>query len=207
MDAPYFLRGLVIGLSVAAPVGPIGVLCIRRSLAEGRGMGFAAGLGAATADAVYGGIAAFGLTSISGFLVEQQFALRLLGGSFLCYLGLRTFRSVPATQAAVAGGKSLFAAYLSTLFLTLSNPATILSFVGIFAAAGLGAGADYGGAGRLTLGVFFGSALWWLLLSQGVALFRDRMDATWQQRINRLSGVTLLVFGLAVLWPLLFPSR
>src|ERR1700754_1732491 len=116
----FLIKGFIMGFAIAAPVGPIGVLCIRRSLAEGRAIGLATGLGAATADATYGAVAAFGLTAISGFLVEQRAWLGLVGGLFLCYLGVRTFRSHPAEAANAASSGGLFAAYSSTFFLTLT---------------------------------------------------------------------------------------
>src|SRR5690242_13032805 len=133
----YWLRGLLLGFSIAAPVGPIGVLCIRRTLADGRVVGFVSGLGAATADAFYGAVAGFGLTVISALLIEQRFWLRLIGGGFLLYLGVRTVLARPAERAASAGGKGLAGAYGSTLFLTLTNPLTILSFAAIFAGLGV----------------------------------------------------------------------
>jgi threonine/homoserine/homoserine lactone efflux protein len=196
MALNFLLKGVIIGFSIAAPVGPIGVLCIRRSLAEGRQMGLATGLGAATADAAYGAVAGFGLTVISSFLVGHRLWLGFLGGIFLCYLGIRTFISKPAEQAAENRGGGLFSAFLSTLFLTLTNPMTILSFVAIFAGFGLGASPDYLSASILVAGVFVGSAAWWLLLSGGVSLFRSRMNAAWMQAINRLSGCIILAFGL-----------
>src|SRR5215472_15915918 len=155
-------RGLFIGFSIAAPVGPIGVLCIRRSLAEGRLIGLTTGLGAATADAIYGCIAAFGLTAISSFLVGQRFWLGIFGGLFLCYLGVRTFISKPAEQLGDVRGGGLFSAYATTLLLKLANPMTILSFVAVFSSFGLGASPDYFSATTLVAGVFIGSALWWL---------------------------------------------
>src|SRR5262245_23551445 len=175
MDASLLLRGLLIGFSIAAPVGPIGVLCIRRTLADGRLAGLVSGLGAATADAFYGCVAAFGLTAVSGFLISQQTWLRLFGGLFLCYLGIRTLLAAPAEKPAIATGRrpspgrGLLAAYTSTFALTVANPATILSFAAIF--AGMGAGItsrSYASAALLVSGVFLGSALWWLLLSGGV---------------------------------------
>jgi threonine/homoserine/homoserine lactone efflux protein len=196
MALNFLFKGVIIGFSIAAPVGPIGVLCIRRSLADGRQIGLATGLGAATADAAYGGVAGFGLTFISAFLVGHRFWLGFLGGLFLCYLGIRTFVSKPAEQAAEVRGGGLFSAYLSTLFLTLTNPMTILSFVAVFAGFGLGASPDYLSACALVAGVFVGSALWWLLLSTGVALFRSRLSAGWMRAINRLSGAVILAFGL-----------
>lgn len=126
MDISFLLRGIIIGFSIAAPVGPIGVLCIRRTLAEGWTSGLVSGLGAATADAIYGCIAGFGLTLISDFLISQQIWLRLVGGSFLCFLGLRTFLSKPAEQAALIKGKGLVGSYASMFFLTITNPMTIL---------------------------------------------------------------------------------
>lgn len=199
MTTGFFFKGLIIGFSIAAPVGPIGVLCIRRSLAQGTLAGLTAGLGAATADAVYGCIAGFGLTAVSSFLVRQQFWLALVGGGFLCYLGVRTFLSRPAEQATALGTGSLAATYGTTFLLTLSNPATILSFVAVFAGFGLGQAADYAAAIVLVLGVFTGSALWWILLSGGVGLIRNRVSVEWMKAINRLSGCILLAFGLYAL--------
>jgi threonine/homoserine/homoserine lactone efflux protein len=196
----FLLKGLIIGFSIAAPVGPIGVLCIRRTLAGGRMHGLASGLGAATADGFYGCVAGFGLTFISGFLVGQQFWLRLVGGLFLCYLGVRTLLARPAKSADPVGNSGLLAAYASTLFLTLTNPVTILAFAAIFAGLGIaGTGGDYGSAAMLVLGVFTGSALWWLILSGSVSLLRAKLTAARLRWVNRLSGLVIIVFGLAAL--------
>jgi threonine/homoserine/homoserine lactone efflux protein len=199
MRFDLFSEGLLIGFSIAAPVGPIGVLCIRRSLSDGPTIGLVTGLGAATADALYGCIAAFGLTSISSVLVEQQHWLALLGGIFLCYLGIRTFFSAPAERPAEARGKGMLGIYASTLLLTLTNPSTILSFIAIFAGLGLGKAADYPGASLLVAGVFVGSAAWWLILSNGVGLIRGRINLGWMQMINRVSGCFLFAFGVFAL--------
>jgi threonine/homoserine/homoserine lactone efflux protein len=200
-----FLRGLLIGFSIAAPVGPIGLLCIRRTLADGRAIGFVSGLGAATADAFYGAVAGFGLTVVSRALVQGQTPLRLVGGAFLCYLGVRTFLARPAQAAGVAGPRGLLGAYLSTLGLTLTNPSTILSFVAIFAGLGLGGGgSDYASAALLVVGVFIGSALWWLILSGTAGALRGRLTPAGLRWVNRLSGVILAGFGVAALvslWP------
>jgi threonine/homoserine/homoserine lactone efflux protein len=155
-----------------------------------------AGLGAATADAAYGAVAGFGLTAVSGFLVRQQFWLGLLGGLFLCYLGLRTFLSRAAPDAGSAAESGLISVYASTLLLTVSNPATILSFVAVFAGFGLGQATGYAAAGALVVGVFAGSALWWLLLSGVVGLLRKRVGPDWMRAINRVSGCILLGFGI-----------
>ncbi|GAB4369591.1 MAG: LysE family transporter [Elainellaceae cyanobacterium] len=202
MDIPFFLRGLIIGFSIAAPVGPIGVLCIRRTLTDGRLNGLFSGLGAATADAIYGCIAGFGLTFISSLLVSQVFWLRLIGGGFLCYLGVKTLMSKPAKQAASSQSHSLLGAYLSTVFLTLTNPATILSFVAVFAGLGLASTAgSYLTASVLVAGVFLGSALWWLLLSGGVSLLRSHFDPHRLVWLNRISGLILIIFGIIALSP------
>lgn len=193
-------RGFVLGLSIAAPVGPIGVLCIRRTLAEGRAVGLTSGLGAATADALYGCVAAFGLTAISGALLSGQLWLQLFGGLFLLYLGARTFFAWPAEHSAEARTSGLVGAYVSTLLLTLTNPMTILSFVAIFAGLGLGAGAsDYASAAVLVVGVFLGSALWWLMLSAGVSILRARFNANALRWVNRASGFIIFGFGLVAL--------
>lgn len=204
MDTSLLLRGLLIGFSIAAPVGPIGALCIRRTLANGRAAGLVSGLGAASADAIYGCVAGFGLTFISGMLLSQQVWLKLIGGAFLCYLGVRTLMARPAEQAAKAGGAGLLGAYASTFILTLTNPTTILSFLAVFAGLGLASAAgDYGQAALLVLGVFAGSALWWLLLSGGVSLLRARLNTEALVWVNRASGIIIMAFGIGALASLL----
>jgi threonine/homoserine/homoserine lactone efflux protein len=206
VDLAIFLRGLIIGLSIAAPVGPIGVLCIRRTLADGRAIGFASGLGAATADAVYGAVAAFGLSLVTNALVEQRVWLQAGGGIFLCYLGMRTWMSVPRTASgAPADGRGLVAAWASTFALTLTNPTTIISFAAIF--AGLGLARSVGGyrpASVMVLGVFLGSALWWLILSMGVGFFRSSLTPHRLRWVNRGSGAIIAAFGIAALLSLMW---
>ena len=206
MDLATFLRGLIIGLSIAAPVGPIGVLCIRRTLADGRAIGFASGLGAATADAVYGAVAAFGLSLVTNALVEQRVWLQAGGGVFLCYLGVRTWRAVPhVASGGPADGRGLAAAWASTFALTLTNPTTIISFAAIFAGLGLGRRVGgYGAAPVMVLGVFLGSALWWLILSVGVGLFRSALTPDRLRWVNRCSGIIIAAFGVAALLSLMW---
>ena len=204
IDISFLFRGIAIGFSIAAPVGPIGVLCIRRTLAEGRAFGLASGLGAATADATYGFVAGFGLTFVSSFLIGQQAWLRLIGGVFLCYLGIRTLFTAPAAGAASATGNGLVGAYASTFFLTLTNPLTILSFAAIFAGLGLAnSSGNYVSASILVLGVLIGSALWWLFLSGGVGLFRDRFTVRGLRWVNRISGIIITCLGVLALLSLL----
>lgn len=197
MDISFFLKGLIMGFSIAAPVGPIGILCIRRTLAGGRVSGFVTGLGAATADAIYGCIAGFGLTFISSFLIHQQGWFRMVGGLFLCYLGLKTLLAKPAEQSASERGNGFLGHYVSTFFLTLTNPMTILAFAAIFAGLGVGSGGgNYASAGVLVSGVFLGSTLWWVILSSGVGLFRKRFSLQALRWVNRISGIIVLGFGL-----------
>jgi threonine/homoserine/homoserine lactone efflux protein len=197
MDIGFLIKGIVLGFSIAAPVGPIGVLCIRRTLAEGRAAGLVSGLGAATADAIYGSVAGFGITFVSSLLISQQAWLRLSGGAFLCYLGVKTFLATTTELIIPARGEGLVGAYASTFFLTLTNPMTILSFAAIFAGLGVaGAGGNYLSAGVLVLGVFLGSALWWLILSGGVSLFRSRFNPRGLHWLNRVSGGIIMAFGL-----------
>ncbi len=200
MDHNFFLKGMAIGFSIAAPVGPIGVLCIRRTLAEGRASGFVSGLGAATADGLYGAIAGFGLTFLSNLLIEQQLWIRVVGGLFLCALGLKTIWASPAREATPVQGRGLAASYLSTFVLTLTNPMTILAFAAIFAGLGVGStGGNLGPAAVLVAGVFAGSAAWWLLLSGAVGLFRRNIGLTGMRWINRISGLIITAFGVGVL--------
>lgn len=190
-----FADGFGIGLSIAAPVGPIGALCIRKTLVAGRTAGVVAGLGAATADACYGLVAGCGLTAVSSLLLAGRFWLGLLGGGFLIWLGVKTLLARPAKGSAVAPEGGLLVTYLSTLVLTLANPMTILSFVAIFAGLGVGAQPDYGAAVSLVAGVFAGSAVWWLFLAAGVGALRSRAVGARLGWLNTLSGLVLVGFG------------
>jgi threonine/homoserine/homoserine lactone efflux protein len=206
VELSVFVRGLAIGFGIAAPVGPIGILCIRRTIVDGRAVGFAAGLGAATADALYGAVAAFGLTLVSRALVGQRVWLQAVGGLFLCYLGVRTWMAAPAATAAVTRREpGLVTAWATTFALTVTNPTTILSFAAIFAGLGLGGGAGgYGSASLMVVGVFLGSAFWWLLLSSGVGFLRSSVRPTHLRWVNRGAAVIIAAFGLGALLSLLF---
>jgi threonine/homoserine/homoserine lactone efflux protein len=196
----FFFKGFLIGIAIAAPVGPIGILCIRRTLAYGRRSGLVSGLGAAMADSFYGCIAALGLTAISHFLTHEQFWLRFGGGWFLLYLGLRTFLSRPGGALASGRGLNLAGDFFSTFFLTLANPLTLFAFAAIFAGLGLVTGGEtVWEPGILVAGVFLGSALWWWVLSYGISVFRDRFNPRGLGWINRISGLVLLSFGVAAL--------
>ncbi|HBG74341.1 MAG: lysine transporter LysE [Chloroflexi bacterium GWB2_49_20] len=200
MELSLLVKGLVLGFSIAAPVGPIGILCIRRTLSDGRLAGLLSGLGAASADALYGSVAGFGITIISNFLISQQNLLRLIGGFFLCYLGIRTIRAIPAALIDNLPKKDLSSIYLTTFFLTLTNPMTIISFAAIFSGLGLvNANMNYLSAFLLIIGVFFGSALWWILLSLFLSTFRLKFNLYLMKWVNRLSGLIILGFGVFAL--------
>jgi threonine/homoserine/homoserine lactone efflux protein len=198
MDLTFLARGLAVGFTVAAAVGPISLLTIRRTLAHGRIYGLVSGLGVALADASYGGIAAFGLTAISSVLVGARVALGLVGGIFLVGLAMRTIRARPAAVAETDDRPGLAGAFLSLYGLTMTNPMTILSFAGIFAGLGL---AGFGGveAALLTLGVFLGSGLWWVGLTAVVARLRERVTPRALGWVNRVSGAVLLGFGVVAI--------
>ena len=200
MDPALFIRGLILGFTIAAAVGPISLLVIRRTLAEGRLVGLVSGMGVATADATYGAIAAFGLTVITDLLIDWRRALGIAGGVFLLWLAWRTLRSVPretATEDATRR-RGLPGAYLSTLGLTLTNPMTILSFAALFVGLGV-TGGDLSGATLLTLGVFGGSALWWVVLTTLVGALRSRLTTAGLRRVNIASGLLIGAFAIVAI--------
>jgi len=193
----FLIKGLIIGFSIAAPVGPIGVLCIKRSLVQGRLSGLLSGLGAATADAMYGVVAAFGLTGVSGYLVAHSSWLQIGGAAFLLFLGLKTFREQSATlDNYQMAPSSRLRDVVSTFVLTISNPLTIISFAAVFSGLGLVSSGEHASAVVLVAGVFLGSAAWWLVLSQSIGLFRSRLNAAVMDWINRVAGIFLM--GMAV---------
>ena len=198
MDPTLVARGFVLGFTIAVAVGPISLLCIRRTLAEGRVVGLASGLGVATADATYGAIAAFGLTTVSDLLIDGRRVLGIVGGCFLLWLAWRTFRAVPSEGPSADTGarRGSPAAYLSTLGLTLTNPMTILSFAALFVGLGV-TGGDAAGAASLTAGVFAGSAAWWVVLVAVVGALRSRVTPRGLRAVNMVSG--LLIGALALL--------
>ncbi|HWQ19014.1 MAG TPA: LysE family transporter [Methanotrichaceae archaeon] len=200
-----FLQSFLIGLSVAVPLGPIGLLCIHRTLANGRLAGLASGLGAATADALYAGLAGFSLSFISASLMVHSAGLELAGGLMLCFLGVKIFTSNPVDASCKEERRSLLSAYGSTFILTLANPATILFFMAIFAGLGItGAGGDAFKGTIMVAGVFMGSAMWWLVLSLSFGQIKERLVAGKLFLFNRAAGILIFGIGLyAMLIPLL----
>lgn len=195
MRGELLLKGLVFGFILAATVGPMWVLCLRRTLASGVLVGLASGMGIAVADGFYGAVAAFGLTAISGFLLAHAFWIGLVGAVFLIYLALRTLFAPAPIEAKDESPLTLSAAFLSTLGLTLTNPPTILAFAAIFAGLGLAASADFGAAALVVAGVFVGSALWWVILAFGAGKLRHRLGPRLYRAINIVSGITILGFA------------
>lgn len=193
-EGALFAQALLIGLSIAAPVGPIGLLVIQRTLQRGFGLGLATGLGAAVADAVYGAVGAFGVQQVIDLLAGARVPLALGGGAFLLWLAWRIWHTRPATEAAHAGGGGAAACFAGTFGLTLSNPATIFSFIAVFGT--LGARAAVSAPWTMIAGVLVGSALWWLLLSAAVGRLRSRFDARAQRWVNRASALLLAGFAL-----------
>ncbi len=201
METVFFLKGLIIGFVIAAPVGPIGILCARRTLIFGRRAGFFSGMGAATADSIYGFVAAFGLTLVSDFLVDHNVLLRLVGGSLLCVLGVRALIAKPdVDRDAPKSFKKFAGMYSSTFFLTLTNPMTVFSFAAVFAGFGLaGVRGSAVSTAVLILGVFLGSALWWLILVGILTIFRRRFLSRQLRWVNLVSGVIIIASGILAL--------
>jgi len=189
------MKGLVFGFILAATVGPMWVLCFRRTMASGAPAGLASGMGIAVADGFYGAVAAFGLTAISGFLLAHSFWLGLVGAVFLVYLGIRTLLAKPDIRVHEERTLNLPAAFLSTLGLTLTNPPTILAFAAIFAGLGLVSTTDYEAAAWIVLGVFLGSAAWWVILALAAGKLRGRVGPGLVRAINVVSGVSILGFA------------
>ena len=201
----FLLKGLAVGIIIALPVGPVGVLCIRRTIFHGRLAGFVSGLGAASADAGFGIIAAFGLTFVSNLLLDHQAWLRLGGAGFLLYIGISAFTADPLAGTQLQRDpEGLIADYASAFILTITNPITILAFLAIFAAIGFsGHEATLGRAAILVLGVWLGSLLWWAGLAFGAGMVRLSFDRNHLVWINRGSGVILALCGVALLGSLL----
>jgi threonine/homoserine/homoserine lactone efflux protein len=197
----FLLKGIAVGLVIAVPVGPVGIMCVRRTIFEGKLAGLVSGLGAATADALFGSIAAFGLTFVSDWLIGYHQWLRIAGGCYLLYVGGSALLAEPeAKQSSEPDAEGLLRDFLSTFALTLTNPITILAFLGIFSALGLsGADATLSRAASLVLGVWLGSLLWWLALTFGLGSLFHSFDARHLKWINRVSGIILLLSGAGLL--------
>jgi len=197
MNFIFLLEGIAIGFSLAAPVGPVGVLCIRRTLAYGSKRGLIVGLSAACADMLYGIVAAFGVTLISNFITHEQQWIRLVGGVLLLILGYRTFHSHASTDTPINGTNGHhIRAFISTFLLTLTNPMTLFAFAAVFAGIGLDKiiGDNWSGT-FLVSGVFLGSVSWFALLTALVHFFREKITANGLALVNKIAGTLLILFG------------
>jgi len=198
VDSYFLLHGMLVGLSIAAPIGPMSIVCMQRTVSKGSMYGFASGLGNSVAIALYGALAAFGMTAITTFLVHQEVVIHLIGGLFLLYLGLKAVFSRPAEQVLSVVSRSIGGEILSSFLLSLVNPMTIVLFAAAFTSIGLGGTQSNGSSTLLVvLGVFWGSILWWGLLISGISLLRSKLlrNTGWMVWINRISGGILTFLG------------
>lgn len=198
MGISFFLKGVVIGIIIATPVGPVGTLCVQRTITEGRINGFLTGLGATTADVIFGFIAAFGLTVVSNFLIDQQEWIRLLGGIIICIIGIRVFFLKAQKKINPTKSPNLFGPFGSAFLIAITNPITIITFAVMFAGFGLmGSDAKFGHASLTVFGVFIGSAFIWLTLWGMSLMFRERFDFVRMTWVNKVAGIVIFIFGIS----------
>ncbi len=203
MEFSIFLKGILVGFTLAMPIGPIGFLCIRQTLSKGRLPGLIIGLGGATADFLYGGIAAFGLTIISNTLDTQRIWIRLIGGTIILILGIKIFLTKQKTNSILLNSAGMLKSYASTVLLTLTNPLTVFAFITVFAALGLANGLNHFSATVLAFGVLIGSMLWFLLLNSIVTIFKEKASLSWSLRINKITGSLIIFSGIVTIVSLL----
>ncbi|SIQ60789.1 putative LysE/RhtB family amino acid efflux pump [Rhizobium sp. RU33A] len=199
MDALLFGKGLVLGVAIAAPLGPIGALCINRTLERGFWAGVAGGLGTAIADGVYATLAAAGFTALGSHLGWIVYPLQVAGGLFLIYLGIAGLKPRSEVSAATVQARGLLSTIAATFILTIANPATILTFAAIFAGLGLATGEGGSEGVLLVAGVFLGSLAWWFFLSGAVTVVRKRLSEGFAAQVSRVSAFILIAFGMLAL--------
>ncbi|MBI5541961.1 MAG: LysE family transporter [Bacteroidia bacterium] len=207
MGIMIFIKGIILGFSASLPLGPIGLICIQKTLNKGRWAGMVSGAGAATSDTFFAIIAAFGISFISDFIEQQQFVLRIVGSAILILLGLRIFLTNPAIQIRKQKFKknNLLADFISIFFLTLSNPVTVFVFGAVFASSGLiKVQNSFFDLVLLVVGVFVGAMFWWLILVNFVNLFRSKFRLKRLWWINKITGAVIVLFGLFVLVATIF---
>lgn len=196
MTITYLMIGILIGFAMAIPLGPLGIMCIRNTLSKGHLQGFMIGLGAATADMIYSSIAAFGLTAISDGLDTYRILIRIFGGALLLFIGVRTFRTKSKDPKFTITNGGSVKSYISSLGITLTNPSTIFAFIAVFATFDLTKGITFISSSALVAGIFVGSSLWFLVLSSGVALFRNKLDLRGLNWANKIAGVLIFASGI-----------
>ena len=207
MDGNLFIQGIIIGLTLAVPVGPISLLCIHRSVTDGRLHGIVSGIGVASADSFYAAVSFLGLTVISGLIIAQQFFFRFLAGFVLIFVGIRVFLSLPAVASDQAGHETYLKDYLSTAAITIANPLTLLFFMVIVPGFGVVIhGSSVLSAVEFVSGVFLGSVAWWVILCGSVGTVRTRIGGEYLGLINRISGILISCFGAGMLLLLIIPT-
>ena len=200
MDSSLFIQGMIIGLTLAVPVGPIALLCLQRAVTDGRLHGIVSGIGVATADSFYAAVTFLGLTVISGFIIANQFSLRLAAGVVLILVGVRIFLSIPAQMGVKTEHETYLRDYLSMVAITIANPLTLIFFIAIL--PGFGVVFHENSvltASEFVSGVFIGSTLWWIILCGAIGSVRSRISAGHLKLINRISGVMIVCFGAGLL--------
>ncbi|MDO8872280.1 MAG: LysE family transporter [Methanoregula sp.] len=201
MDTSLFIQGMIIGLMLAVPVGPIALLCIQRAITDGRLHGIVSGIGVATADSFYAAVTFFGLTAISGLIIAQQFSLRLAAGVVLILVGVRTFFSIPAPMSVKTEHETYLKDYLSMVAITIANPLTLIFFIAILPGFGVVFHENSVlSASEFVGGVFLGSALWWIILCGAIGSVRSHISADQLRLINRISGLMIVCFGSGLLF-------
>lgn len=205
MDLGLFIQGMIVGLTLAVPVGPISLVCIHRTVAGGRLHGIFSGLGVATSDSFYAAVAFLGLTAVSGLIIGHQAAFRLVAGIALVLVGIQVFRSVPAAvRESAKDPESYIRDYLSLLAIAAANPLTIIFFITILPGFGIVAhGTTIIAAVPFVAGVFLGSAVWWIILCGSLGSVRSRLSVDNLRWINRISGILITCFGAGMLFLLL----
>ncbi|MDA5193162.1 LysE family translocator [Govanella unica] len=198
MDFWFLVAGIAIGLAVAAPIGPVNIICIQKTIRNGFWGAFVVGLGAAVGDTIFGAMAAFGLTTIQSVLVQFESWLAVIGCLVLVGMGVLAWRSHPHLTQSVQTPRDIAHAALATFVLTITNPITALGFVALFTSAGLTRDASSGDAATIVLGVFLGSALWWLFICRVAHSIRERLSDSHLLRINRASAVLIWIFAALV---------
>jgi threonine/homoserine/homoserine lactone efflux protein len=192
------IAGIIVGLMIAMPVGPVNILCIHRTIQAGWRSGVISGLGAAAADMLYGGVAGFSITLVIQFLVREQFWIRLFGGILLVVIGISYFFKRPEPLNARKQDRgSAYSDMRSTFLLTLTNPTTVLSFLALLAALGMGDQRQWWLTVFLVGGIFCGSMVWWIVLGSIVNYFRDRFSDRILLLMNRFAGLAIGGFGIA----------
>ncbi|MGE5432975.1 MAG: LysE family translocator [Syntrophomonadaceae bacterium] len=203
MISAYFIKGFLIGLAMTISIGPLTIMCIRETLAQGQLRGLAVGLGASSGDLFYSSVAAFGITIISDFLIAERFWIHIIGGIILFFIGFKTFRAEPPDPKQQTNNGGVFKLYLSALIIAFTNPITIFAFLALFASVGMASEYNHIHALAIVAGVFTGSFIWFVALTSGIKRFRDKFDLPGMRLANKIAGVLIFIAGIYALASLL----